>query len=124
MHAYPDLDRPADLGYIPAADQPLKIFCVKLCGDDLLHFLPATSAQDDYYGHMEVFHGAERIAWYPQPLVEYWALEEAAVFLNPRWKARASSVGDAISEMMRGQAPMGMDDGGGLWYQVSVPEGG
>jgi hypothetical protein len=119
MNKYPDLDQPPALGYIPDPDRPLKIFFVKLCGEELLHWLPASEVQEDSYGNMEVFQGAERVAWYAQPLVEYWAYEEAKVFLNPRWKEHTSSWGDEIREMLKGKAPVGADEAGGLWYDIT-----
>jgi hypothetical protein len=98
---------------------PLKIFFVKLCSEEILHWLPATTVQEDYYGNMEVFQGAERVAWYAQPLVETWAFEEADYFLNPRWRESTYTLGDEIREMLKGQAPVGADEFGGLWYDIT-----
>ena len=99
------------------------VFCVKLVTDELPHYLGATDVREDWYGDMEVLLGDEVIAWYSQPIVEWWALEEASVFADPNWRTQTSSWGDELREMISRGTPAGVDDAGGLWYDITPSQG-
>jgi hypothetical protein len=97
----------------------MRIFCAKLITDESLHYLQATDVREDDYGDMEVLNGDEVVAWYWQPLVEYWSYDESETFLNPRWREACPTMGEQIQAMCSGQALIGADESGSLWYDIT-----